>query len=284
LEMRAGQALEVRADQAVEVRPRLVLAGVDKRLGGVGGSGLNDAEVSSPAVALSGGDQASRLQNIFDISLQQAAKEEFRLGEGIERFIGRFALWTLPVIIVAWLINTAAATYEHNVIQAKANQRMALEDLAMSGLRAEVKDVIFGPGNSYVLSIYLRNTTGEQPIYIMSPTVRGFVQIGSSWQEAQLKPIDSSAGQVLKIEGEKMFHYSFEPDVKDFAQLLPYYMHVRFSNDMLISPRSQPQDDLIERNDNYYVYLKPHNADDKAILTKLKFPGVPPIWIPMPPH
>jgi len=114
--------------------------------------------------------------------------------------------------------------------------------------------------------------------------VRGFVQVGSSWQEVPLKPAQSSAPQVLKITGEQIYDYILEPDVQDFAQLVPYYMHIRLSNDMLVSPRSEPKDDLIERNDNYYVYLKPHYADDNAILAKVKFPSKPPVWIPMPPH
>jgi hypothetical protein len=59
---------------------------------------------------------------------------------------------------------------------------------------------------------------------------------------------------------------------------------VRFSLEMLVSPRSQPRDDLVDRTDNFYVYLKPHEADDAAILKALKFPGTPPVWIPMPPH
>ena len=32
------------------------------------------------------------------------------------------------------------------------------------------------------------------------------------------------------------------------------------------------------------AYLKPRSADDAAILAKTKFPGKPPLWIPMPPH
>jgi putative ABC transport system ATP-binding protein/macrolide transport system ATP-binding/permease protein/lipoprotein-releasing system ATP-binding protein len=118
----------------------------------------------------------------------------------------------------------------------------------------------------------------------MSPEVRAFVQVGSNWQEVPLKPVDSSSKKVLKIEGTRIFKYVFTPDVHGFAELLPYYMHVRISNDMLVSPGDQPKDDLIERSDNYYVYLKPHNADDAAILRKLKFPGTPPVWVPMPPH
>jgi putative ABC transport system ATP-binding protein/macrolide transport system ATP-binding/permease protein/lipoprotein-releasing system ATP-binding protein len=228
------------------------------------------------------GTQAAR--SIFAIPPEAAAVEHVKLGEGIERLVGRLVLYLIPIMLATWGVNAAIASYERNVIETRAAEREALEALAMSGLRADIKDVTFGPGGTYVLSIYLRNTMGDKPIYVMSPTVRGFVQVGSSWQEAPLKPANVSASQVLKITGEQICKYVFEPNVPDYAQLLPYYMHVRFTNDMLISPRSQPKDDLVERNDNYYVYLKPRDAADAAILSRLKFPGAPPVWIPMPPH
>jgi hypothetical protein len=52
----------------------------------------------------------------------------------------------------------------------------------------------------------------------------------------------------------------------------------------LISPEAQPKDDPVDRTDNYYVYLKPHDADDAAVLKQSKFPATPAVWIPMPPH
>lgn len=227
-------------------------------------------------------EEAAR--SIFEISPQQASTHKVRLGEGLERFLGRFVMWLVPACLIAWGINWAAEKYEADVIEAKAQQRLALEELGMQGLRADVKSVEFGSGKTYVVTIYLRNTRGDDPLYVMSPTFRTFVQVATSWLEIPTKPIKTGSGQVLKITGTQLLTYEIEPDVPNFTQLLPYYMHVRFTNDMLISPRSQPKDDLIERNDSYYVYLKPHDADDKAILSKMKFPEKPPVWIPMPPH
>ena len=76
----------------------------------------------------------------------------------------------------------------------------------------------------------------------------------------------------------------FEPNVKEFTQQLAGYMHVRLTGTTLVSRRSEPDDDLVERVDDYYVHLKPHGADDAAILRQNRFPGKPPLWIPMPPH
>jgi hypothetical protein len=72
--------------------------------------------------------------------------------------------------------------------------------------------------------------------------------------------------------------------VKEYTELLAGYMHVRLTSATLVSQRSEPGDGLFERLDDYYVHLKPHGADDEAILRNTRFPGKPPLWIPMPPH
>lgn len=233
-------------------------------------------------------EAVARIRHIFENSPDKAVGEQISLGAGIERLIGRFVLLAIPILAVVWGIHFGIAAYQQSAVDSKAAAQKELEDLATAGITADVKNVTFAPGNAYTLTLYLRNTTSDdRPIYVMGPSVRGFVQVGTSWQEVPLKPADANAQKAQKVQkiiGEKLFRYTVEPDVKNYEQLLPYYMHVRFTNEMLISPSAQPKNDLIERNDSYYVYLKPRDADDAAIETKMKFPGAPPLWIPMPPH
>jgi energy-coupling factor transporter ATP-binding protein EcfA2 len=287
LEMRSGQATElpmVKQNAAVaELLREAVGAGaVASGMKVVSPGGRSDTSPSS--VSTVDGDSASRVREIFEIPKQTSAAEKVKLGAGFESFVGRCALWMLGAFAICWILNTAVGTYENSVIQAKADQRSALEELAMSNLRAEVKDITFGPGKTYLLSLYLRNTNDAQPLFVMTPTVRAFVQVGTNWQEVSLKSASNSSPRVVKIQGENLYQYIMEPDVANFTQLFPYYMHVRITNQMLVSPRSEPKDDLIDRSDSYYVYLKPHDAVDAAIEKKMKFPGTPPVWIPMPPH
>jgi hypothetical protein len=61
-------------------------------------------------------------------------------------------------------------------------------------------------------------------------------------------------------------------------------MHIRFINKMLVSPESTPKDDLFQREDSYYIYLRPDGIDDATIAKSVKFAGAPPTWIWMPPH
>ena len=104
------------------------------------------------------------------------------------------------------------------------------------------------------------------------------------WQEVAMQPADENAGGVVKIDDRQTYRYVLDARVRDFAQLMPNYMHVRFSGTMLVSPSSTPKDDVFERKDNYYVYLKPFDVADEVVLKRMRFPGKPPVWIPMPAH
>jgi hypothetical protein len=75
------------------------------------------------------------------------------------------------------------------------------------------------------------------------------------------------------------------PPDQVWFQLLYGFYHVRFENAMLVSPVAEPKDDIMEKEDNYYVHLLPVGADLDEVRRKNQFPGGKvPIFIPMPPH
>ena len=170
------------------------------------------------------------------------------------------------------------------LVQERADKLAALETLALSALRADVRTIASRGNGTYELTLELWNVKGDKPIYVMSPELRAYVQVGTVWQEVSMTPADEGARGVLKIEDRQTYRYVLDARVRDFTQLLPNYMHVRFSGTMLISPSSLPKDDVFERKDNYYVYLKPFDVADDVVLKRMRFAGKPPVWIPMPPH
>ncbi len=157
--------------------------------------------------------------------------------------------------------------------------------MAFTRLQSEIASIADLGGGRYELALSLSNPSGkEQPLYVMAPDMRAYIQIGKVWQELPLRPAEDSVSGVVKIDGTHTYRYAFEARLGGFTQLLPNYMHIRFSDTMLVSPSSMPQTDLFERKDNYYVYLKPFDVSDEVILKRIKFAGKPPTWIPMPPH
>ena len=53
-----------------------------------------------------------------------------------------------------------------------------------------------------------------------------------------------------------------------------------------LGPEPKDENEIVERTDNYYVHLKPYDADDERLRQLNRFhPSMPvPIYIGMPPH
>jgi hypothetical protein len=130
----------------------------------------------------------------------------------------------------------------------------------------------------------MSNVDPSQPIYVMQGPVRVFEQLGLTWKEVPSRAPSGEGTRMVKLTGPYTYETLFEPNLKDWTELMPGYMHIRFESLSLVSERSDPDDDIIERTDRYYVYLKPHGADDEAIRKRMKLQGEPPLYMPMPPH
>ena len=212
-----------------------------------------------------------------------AAAVPIRLGGTLWPGVQTFLLATAVIFGVILLADFGIEKYQAMSMRERAVRIAGLQHLALNSLRGDVQSVTDLGDGRYELTTYLQNV-GSDPIYVMAPDMRAYVQVKTVWQEVPLKPTDESVGGVRRIEGKQTYRYLFDARVKDFAQLLPNYMHVRFSGTMLVSPSSIPKDDVFERKDNYYVYLKPFDVADEVVLKRMQFSGKPPVWIPMPPH
>ncbi|HEY1301511.1 MAG TPA: ABC transporter ATP-binding protein [Stellaceae bacterium] len=202
------------------------------------------------------------------------------LWAGVQRVLVAGAV-VLGLVLVG---DFTVGRYEAARLRERSAQAAALAEMALDSLRGEVASVADLGDRHYELAISLRNVDGGRPIYVMSPDMRAYVQVANEWRELPIAPEGSAGANVRKIEGSEIYRYRFAAQVAGFAQLLPNYMHVRFADTMLVSPSRMPQGDVFERRDNYYVYLKPSDIADDAILKRMRFPGKPPVWIPMPPH
>jgi putative ABC transport system ATP-binding protein/macrolide transport system ATP-binding/permease protein/lipoprotein-releasing system ATP-binding protein len=181
------------------------------------------------------------------------------------------------------LIDLGVAKYQEMQLRERGARVAKLAEMALSRLQGEVQSVTDLGDGRYELAVDLSNVS-DDPIYVMSPEMHAYVQVGKIWQEVPLASAEDNAGGVLKIEGKHTYRYTFDARVRNFTQLLPSYMHARFSDTMLVSASGAPEDSVFERKDNYYVHLKPFDIADEAILKRTKFTGKPPVWIPMPPH
>jgi ABC-type lipoprotein export system ATPase subunit len=213
-----------------------------------------------------------------------AAARTIRLGSNLLRGMQTFLLAGTTMFAAILLLDFAIGKYQESQLRERAARIATLQHVALNSVRGDVQSIADLGEGRYELTTYLQNVGGGPPIYVMSPDLRAYVQVATAWQEVSVKPTDQSASGVVKIEGKQTYRYVFDAQVRPFAQLLPNYMHVRFASTMLVSPSRIPKDDVFERKDNYYVYLKPFDVADEVVLKRMRFSGKPPVWIPMPPH
>jgi hypothetical protein len=207
------------------------------------------------------------------------------LGGGLGFLRSRFLVGAALLVALAFAADYAIGLYQHYLAEHKRLAALNLQHAAYEGLFVEVVNVAYeSDEKSYRLTMKITNIEPGRPIYVMQSPVRVFEQSGLAWKEVPARAPNSETGSVVKLSGPHTYETIFEPNIKDWTELMPGYMHIRFESVSLVSERSDPDDDIVERTDRYYVYLKPHGADDDAIRRRMKYQGVPPVYMPMPPH
>jgi hypothetical protein len=208
-----------------------------------------------------------------------------RLGRGFGLLRSRFVIGLAVVAVLAFAVDFGIGRYQLRQIAQQRLAELELQQAAFTNLLVELTNIAYEPdGKSYRLSLRLQNLIPEKPIYVMLSPIRVYEQSGYAWQEVPAQAPKGQSVTVIKLTDRYSFQTTFEPNLRDWTSIMPGYMHIRFDNNMLISLRSEPESDIIERDDPSYVYLKPYGADDEAIRQQLKFTGTPPVYIPMPPH
>src|SRR5262249_53977329 len=146
-----------------------------------------------------------------------------RLGADLWRSGGMLLIGMAVIFAGILLADFAVAQYQELRARERGARIAKLAELALARLQGEGMSISDLGAGWYELAVALSNVGGEQPIYVMSPDMRAYVQIGKIWQEIPLTPVDDSLAGVSKITGEHTYRYVFEARVSNFTQLLPNY-------------------------------------------------------------
>src|SRR5882757_1544884 len=208
-----------------------------------------------------------------------------KLGRGLRLWRSPVALGVVAIVLLAFAVDGGIGIYQARALKQQRQARLLLEHEALTSLYVELKRIVQElDGKSYRMTIAMQNVDPAAPLYVMLNAVAVYVQSGMNWQQVPSSPVAGASWGVVKLVDAYSYDVSFTPEVANWAELIPGYMHVRIQSDMLISRRAQPGDDVAERRTPFYVYLKPHGASDADIKARSKMSGPPPVFIPMPPH
>lgn len=244
------------------------------------------ATAEAPAV------DSSSSRGLLD-ELRDAAPRKIDAPDNVAIKLGRrFDLWRSPVVIglvmvllTAFAVDAGVGMYQARALREARQARLLLENTATRSLYVELKGITYDPdGKSYRMTLFLQNVSPTGPLYVMLNAVSVYVQSGMVWQQVPSRPAEGTSWGVVKVVDGYTYDVVFTPEVANWAELIPGYMHVRIQSDLLVSERAQPGNDVVERRTPYYVYLKPQGANDEDIKARSKSTRTPPIFIPMPPH
>ncbi|MCB4771569.1 hypothetical protein LGR54_23440 [Ancylobacter sp. Lp-2] len=191
----------------------------------------------------------------------------------------------LAVVGVGFLGDFGIGWYQRQAAAARQQEMLRLEQAALGGMFMEL--VRAGPvpqGNAYQAELRLQRTQPRGVMYVLQNPPRVFVQTGLSWREVPSHAPDGGSWGMIRLDDGADITVRFEADVEEWSELIPGYMHVQLQFDQLIGLSSEPGDDIVERNNRFFFYLKPRGADDLEIKRRAGFNGTPPAFIPMPPH
>jgi hypothetical protein len=200
--------------------------------------------------------------------------------------IYKIAAVIASVLLLLFLLDYYVGYRQDKILAEKAAQKKKIEQLAWYSLRGEVKSVSYA-GHKYRIALKFENAFPEEEMYIMIPQVRCLVQVGTLWKEVPV--LDSEAGNadtgVIKLEGVKIIEKLIEVPFRNFEQVLPGYMHVRLNTVSYVSSNAVSKEDIVEKDEDFYIYLRPYYADLGKMAKQYTFThNEIPIFIPMPPH
>jgi hypothetical protein len=251
--------------------------------------GLAEQERARSEPTAAGQDGQGLLEALRNAAPRRASPSSstiaVKLGRSFDLWRSPLVLSVLALILAAFAVDGAVGIWQARALQQQRLARLALEHDALTSLYVELKQIVQeADGKSYRMTLVMQNIDPARPLYIMLNAVSVFVQSGVTWQQVPSRPVEGASWGVVKLVDAHSYAVSFTPEVANWAELIPGYMHVRIQSDMLISRRAEPGDDVAERRTPFYVYLKPHGANDADIKARSRMSGTPPVYIPMPPH
>lgn len=207
---------------------------------------------------------------------------ENRMAKNKFKIAGVIAL----VLVTLFAVDYYVGYKQNKLLEERAAKKKKIEQLAWYSLRAEVKEVSY-IGHRYRVVLQFENAFPEEEMYIMLPQIRCLVQVGTLWKEVPVNDLDAKRPEtgVIKLEGKKLVEKLIEVPFKNYEQVLPGYIHVRLNSVSYVSSDAISRDDIVEKNEDFYIYLRPYDADLGKMAKKYTFTNNEiPIFIPMPPH
>src|SRR5262249_60639419 len=122
-----------------------------------------------------------------------------RLGASLWGGVKAFLIAAAVIFAAILAADVGVEKYQAMQVRERAARVAALQHLALNRLRGDVQSVADLGDGHYELTTYLENVGGGEPIYVMAPDMRAYVQVGTVWQAVPLPLARGSATGVAAV-------------------------------------------------------------------------------------
>jgi hypothetical protein len=131
----------------------------------------------------SGPTKCGRAHSCRSICRISGSSSSLRLGADLWRSARTLLVSVAVVFAEILLVDFAVAQYQELRVRERGSRLAKLAELALASLEGEVTWVSDLGDGRYEVVVSLSNVRGEQPIYVMSPDMRAYVQVGKIWHK-----------------------------------------------------------------------------------------------------
>lgn len=171
--------------------------------------------------------------------------------------------WLIGLGVLGSLIvaDQLAGNLQEREIARRRELKAQLDKLTSEGLRTGIDEITF-EDSRYHLKLRIQNAS-RKPFYLLVPTLEGYVQVGPGWEPFAIRPAEGevSGGAVIKLDKERVISEIANIDVRGYAEHIPGYRHVKLTLEAFLSPEDNPQEEIGERREDYFIFLRDVTRD-----------------------
>jgi putative ABC transport system ATP-binding protein/macrolide transport system ATP-binding/permease protein/lipoprotein-releasing system ATP-binding protein len=159
------------------------------------------------------------------------------------------------------LADQLAGSWQERELERRRELKARLDKLSFEGLRTGIDEMVYD-GEHYRMRLRLQNAARE-PFFILLPSLEGFVQVGPEWKPFPIHPDggEIKEGMVIELIKERAFDEAAAIEGAGYAEPIEGYRHLKITLDALVSPEQDPQEEIGEHHEEYFLFLRDVTRD-----------------------
>ncbi len=177
----------------------------------------------------------------------------------LDRLVRYKVFFMISALLLALVSLDYAVGYKQNkLLEEKRALKKRLERLAYYMERTDIREISYsGKGKEYRMKLSYENIHPEDEMWIMVPSIKVFVQVGTLWRELSVNDMRMKMGDYSaeKLDRPRTMTVKFTMPYKNYEELMRGYMHMKVNSFSYISAEAIAKEDIMEKSEDIFIYV-----------------------------